>query len=94
MTENFPDMCVGAGTVLNAEQVDAAVAAGAKFIVSPGLNPRTVKYCIDKNIPITPGTSSPSDIEQAIERAGTKAGNKGFECAEGAIEMVNLMREM
>ena len=67
MTANFPDMCVGAGTVLNAEQVDAAVAAGAKFIVSPGLNPRTVKYCIGKNVPITPGTSSPSDIEQAIE---------------------------
>ena len=67
MTENFPQMCVGAGTVLNAEQVDAAVAAGAQFIVSPGLNPNTVKYCIGKNIPITPGTSSPSDIEQAIE---------------------------
>lgn len=67
MTTNFPNMCVGAGTVLNAEQVDAAVAAGAKFIVSPGLNPRTVKYCIEKNVPITPGTSSPSDIEQAIE---------------------------
>ena len=67
MTTNFPDMCVGAGTVLNAEQVDAAVEAGAKFIVSPGLNPRTVKYCIEKNVPITPGTSSPSDIEQAIE---------------------------
>lgn len=67
MTENFPEMCVGAGTVLNAEQVDAAVEAGAQFIVSPGLNPRTVKYCMDKNIPITPGTSSPSDIEQAIE---------------------------
>ena len=67
MTENFPDMCVGAGTVLNAAQVDAAVEAGAKFIVSPGLNPKTVKYCIEKNVPITPGTSSPSDIEQAIE---------------------------
>ena len=67
MTTNFPDMCVGAGTVLNAEQVDAAVEAGAKFIVSPGLNPRTVKYCIEKNVPVTPGTSSPSDIEQAIE---------------------------
>lgn len=67
MTTNFPDMCVGAGTVLNAEQVDAAVEAGAKFIVSPGLNPRTVKYCIEKNVPITPGISSPSDIEQAIE---------------------------
>ncbi len=67
MTENFPDMCVGAGTVLNAEQVDAAVAAGARFIVSPGLNPKTVRYCIEKGVPITPGTSSPSDIEQAIE---------------------------
>ncbi|MBQ1849194.1 MAG: bifunctional 4-hydroxy-2-oxoglutarate aldolase/2-dehydro-3-deoxy-phosphogluconate aldolase [Lachnospiraceae bacterium] len=67
MTENFPDMCVGAGTVLNAAQVDAAVAAGARFIVSPGLNPKTVKYCIEKGVPITPGTSSPSDIEQAIE---------------------------
>ncbi len=67
MTENFPQMCVGAGTVLNAQQVDAAVEAGAQFIVSPGLNPRTVKYCQEKNVPITPGTSSPSDIEQAIE---------------------------
>ncbi len=67
MTEAFPNMCVGAGTVLNAQQVDAAVEAGAKFIVSPGLNPNTVKYCIEKNVPITPGTSSPSDIEAAIE---------------------------
>lgn len=67
MVDNFPEMCVGAGTVLNAAQVDAAVEAGAKFIVSPGLNPNTVRYCIEKNVPITPGTSSPSDIEQAIE---------------------------
>lgn len=67
MTANFPDMCVGAGTVLNAQQVDAAAEAGAKFIVSPGLNPRTVRYCLEKNIPVIPGTSSPSDIEQAIE---------------------------
>ena len=62
MTEAFPSMCVGAGTVLNAEQVDAAVAAGAKFIVSPGLNPNTVKYCIEKGVPITPGTSSPGGL--------------------------------
>lgn len=67
MTDTFPGMCVGAGTVLNAAQVDAAVEAGAQFIVSPGLNPNTVKYCIEKNVPVTPGTSSPSDIEQAIE---------------------------
>ena len=60
-------MCVGAGTVLTTDQVDAAVAAGAQFIVSPGLNPRIVRYCIEKKIPITPGTSSPSELEQAIE---------------------------
>lgn len=67
MALEFPEMLVGAGTVLTTEQVDRAVAAGAKFIVSPGLNPKVVKYCVDKNIPITPGTSSPTDIEQAIE---------------------------
>lgn len=67
MTDAFPNMCVGAGTVLNAEQVDAAIEAGVKFIVSPGLNPKTVKYCQERGMAITPGTSSPSDIEQAIE---------------------------
>ena len=67
MTDAFPNMSVGAGTVLTAAQVDAAVEAGAMFIVSPGLNPNTVRYCIEKNVPITPGTSSPSDIEAAIE---------------------------
>lgn len=67
MSEEFPDMLVGAGTVLTTEQVDRAVNAGAKFIVSPGLNPNVVKYCVDKGIPITPGTANPSDIEQALE---------------------------
>ena len=50
MAEKFPDMLVGAGTVLTTEQVDRAVAAGAKFIVSPGFNPKVVKYCQEKNI--------------------------------------------
>ncbi|WP_283607677.1 bifunctional 4-hydroxy-2-oxoglutarate aldolase/2-dehydro-3-deoxy-phosphogluconate aldolase [Faecalispora anaeroviscerum] len=63
----YPEMLVGAGTVLTTEQVDKAVAAGATFIVSPGLNPKVVKYCVDKGIPITPGVSNASDIEQAIE---------------------------
>jgi 2-dehydro-3-deoxyphosphogluconate aldolase/(4S)-4-hydroxy-2-oxoglutarate aldolase len=67
MTTEYPDMLVGAGTVLTTEQVDTAVAAGAKFIVSPGLNPKIVKYCIEKGIPVTPGTANPSDVEQAIE---------------------------
>lgn len=66
MAEQFPEMLVGAGTVLTIEQVDRAVNAGAKFIVSPGLNPTVVKYCVDKGIPVTPGTSNPSDVEAAI----------------------------
>ena len=67
MAEKFPHMLIGAGTVLTTDQVDRAVAAGAKFIVSPGLNPRIVKYCVEKGILITPGCCNPSDIEQALE---------------------------
>ena len=67
MTDHFPEMCVGAGTVLNATQVDAAVEAGAKFIVSPGTNPKVVDYCVKNNIPITPGTCTPSNVETALE---------------------------
>ena len=67
MAKEYPDMIVGAGTVLTTEQVDRAIAAGAKFIVSPGLNPKIVQYCIDKGIPVTPGTQTPSEMEQALE---------------------------
>ncbi|MBP5249810.1 MAG: bifunctional 4-hydroxy-2-oxoglutarate aldolase/2-dehydro-3-deoxy-phosphogluconate aldolase [Lachnospiraceae bacterium] len=67
MSKEFPEMLVGAGTVLTTEQVDRAVNAGAKFIVSPGLNPKVVRYCQEKGVPITPGTSSPTDIEAALE---------------------------
>ena len=55
VTEAMPDMLVGAGTVLTTEQVDRAADAGAKFIVSPGFNPKIVKYCIEKGIPVCPG---------------------------------------
>ena len=67
MKEKFPDMLLGAGTVITTEQVDRAVAAGAEFIVSPGLNSRIVKYCVEKGICITPGTANASDMEQGIE---------------------------
>jgi len=67
ISQAYPEMLVGAGTVLTTEQVDRAVAAGAKFIVSPGFNPRIVQYCQEKGVPITPGCSSPTDIEQALE---------------------------
>lgn len=67
MREAYPGMLIGAGTVLTTEQVDKAINAGATFIVSPGLNPKVVKYCTERKIPITPGCSNPSDIEAAIE---------------------------
>ena len=62
----FPHMLLGAGTVLTTDQVDRAVASGAGFIVSPGLNPKVVNYCVEKGIPIIPGCTNPSDVERAI----------------------------
>jgi 2-dehydro-3-deoxyphosphogluconate aldolase / (4S)-4-hydroxy-2-oxoglutarate aldolase len=61
------EILVGAGTVLTVDQVKTAVNAGAQFIVSPGFNPKVVGYCVENNIPITPGISNPTDIEMALE---------------------------
>lgn len=61
------DILVGAGTALKVDQVKAAVDVGAQFMVSPGFNPRVVGYCVENNITITPGISTPSDIEAALE---------------------------
>ncbi len=68
LTRAFPDLLVGAGTVLSAAQAQEAVNAGAKFIVSPGFNPKVVDYCVWNGVPITPGVSSPTLIEMALER--------------------------
>lgn len=68
MTTEFPEMFVGAGTVLTTEQVDRAVGAGAKFIVSPGFDPEIVDYCICKDIPVFPGCITPSEVAQAVKR--------------------------
>ncbi|PID60906.1 2-dehydro-3-deoxyphosphogluconate aldolase [candidate division KSB3 bacterium] len=65
--KDLPEVFLGAGTVLTVEQAEKAVNAGASFIVSPGLNPRVVKYCVDNHIPMTPGVNSPSQIETALE---------------------------
>lgn len=61
------NMLVGAGTVLTIDNVKQAVDNGATFMVSPGFNPKVVQYCVENNIPITPGTSNPTDIEMALE---------------------------
>jgi 2-dehydro-3-deoxyphosphogluconate aldolase/(4S)-4-hydroxy-2-oxoglutarate aldolase len=61
------DLLVGAGTVLNIDTAKRAADAGAKFIVSPGFNPKVVRWCIDNRLPITPGTMTPTDIEMALD---------------------------
>lgn len=68
MSEKYPEMLVGAGTVLTIDQVDRAVAAGAKFIVSPGFDPEIVDYCLEKDIPVFPGCATPSEVAQAAKR--------------------------
>ena len=68
MSENFPDMLVGAGTVLTTEQVDRAVEAGAKFIVSPGFDEEIVDYCLEKGIVVLPGCATPSEVAKAVKR--------------------------
>ena len=67
MAEACPEMLVGAGTVLTTAQVDEALAAGAKFIVTPGLDPDIVKYCQSKNLPIYPGCTTPTDYHTAYK---------------------------
>ncbi len=67
IAKEYPEMIVGAGTVLTKTQVDDAIEAGAKFIVSPGFNPEIVKYCKEKGCPIVPGINNPSGIEAALE---------------------------
>ncbi|MBY8085736.1 bifunctional 4-hydroxy-2-oxoglutarate aldolase/2-dehydro-3-deoxy-phosphogluconate aldolase [Vibrio fluvialis] len=67
MREAFPDMLIGAGTVLTTNQVDQAIEAGVDFVVSPGFNPTTVKYCQQRGVTIVPGVNNPSLVEQAME---------------------------
>ena len=68
LNRELSQLLVGAGTVLTVEQVKEAVSAGAKFIVSPGFNPKVVDYCIENSIPVTPGINNPTQIEMALER--------------------------
>ena len=68
MWEAYPEMLVGAGTVLSVEQVDRALKAGARFIVTPGFDEEVVDYCIANNIPVYPGTVTPSEVTKAVKR--------------------------
>ena len=90
MAENYPDMLVGAGTVITKDQVDRAVNAGAKFIVSPGFDPEIVQYCLDKDIPVCPGIQTPSELIQAVKMG---LDHVKFFPAEnaGGLDMINAV---
>ena len=66
ISKAFPDMIVGAGTVLTTEQADRAIDAGSKFVVSPGFNPKVTEYVLKKGVPMTPGVCTPTEIEAAM----------------------------
>jgi 2-dehydro-3-deoxyphosphogluconate aldolase/(4S)-4-hydroxy-2-oxoglutarate aldolase len=66
ITAALPEILVGAGTILTVQQAEAAIKAGAKFLVSPGVNREVIKYCVDRDVPMVPGCSNPTDIETAI----------------------------
>lgn len=68
MSAAHPDILVGAGTVLTVDQAEQAVAAGARFIVTPGFDAQVVDWCLANYTPITPGVMTPTDINQAIAK--------------------------
>ena len=67
MAKTFPEMIIGTGTVLTTEQANRAIDAGAKFIVSPGFNPKVTEYVLKKGVPMTPGVCTPTEIEAAMQ---------------------------
>ena len=67
VSENCPEMFVGAGTVVTLDQCKQALECGAKFIVSPGFDPEVVSWCVERNIPITPGCVTPTEIMAAMK---------------------------
>lgn len=91
LRQSQPEMLIGAGTVLNREQVMAAKEAGATFIVSPGFNPNTVKACQELDIPIIPGVNNPSTIEAALEMGLTTLKFFPAEASGGAAMIKALL---
>ena len=90
IAKEYPEMIVGAGTILTIEQAEQAILAGSKFIVSPGFNEKVVRYCQEKKIPIIPGCASPSEVEHALEMGLTTV--KFFPAEQaGGLPMIQAM---
>lgn len=86
----FPDMLVGAGTVINVELAEKAAAAGAQFIVSPGFNPEVVDWCLARNLPVVPGVNNPSGVEAGLAR-GLKVLKLFPAEASGGVAMLDAL---
>lgn len=93
-------LLVGAGTVLFVEQVKAALDAGAQFIVTPGLHPKVIDYCLERSIPITPGVATATDIAWALDRglrvvkffpAEALGGSRGLKALCAAYRMMQFI---
>jgi len=78
MRQTCPEMCVGAGTVLTTEQAEQAIRAGASFVVSPGFDAGVVRYCIERDVPVLPGTVTPSEVTAARALGLTVTNTAGF----------------
>lgn len=96
----YPDMLIGAGTVLSVEQMERAQAAGARFIVSPGFDPELVDACIERRLPVYPGVLTPSEVTQGVKRglsvlkffpASTGGGLAGIKAIAAAFPGVRFM---
>lgn len=86
----FPGMYIGAGTVRTTKQVDQALEAGCRFIISPGINSKVIKYCKKNQIPVIPGVSTPSEVEEALELGITLV--KFFPCEPmGGIKTIQAL---
>ena len=98
--ETFPDMCIGAGTVINLEQCKQALEAGAEFIVSPGLSEEVARYCVANNVPYFPGCVTPTEMMAAISLglttlkffpAGVYGGLKALKALSGPFPQVKFI---
>jgi len=68
IASELPEVVIGAGTVLSVEQAEKAVAAGARYIVSPGFDPKVVNWCLAHDIAVTPGVATPTEINMALDK--------------------------
>ena len=68
IASELPQVVIGAGTVLSVEQAEKAVAAGARYIVSPGFDPKVVDWCLTHNVAVTPGVATPTEINMALDK--------------------------